>query len=71
VTLMDEFQSLGIAFVSLGESLDFTAPAGRLQFHILAALNFLKVKGDFAAAIHESTGLRRLMLRRHGSNYAA
>jgi len=34
-----------------GESLDFTAPAGRLQFHILAALNFLKVKGDFAAAI--------------------
>jgi len=51
VTLMDEFQSLGIAFVSLGESLDFTAPAGRLQFHILAALNFLKVKGDFAAAI--------------------
>lgn len=38
VTLIEELQSLGIAFVSLGEGIDCTTPAGRLQLHILAAL---------------------------------
>jgi DNA invertase Pin-like site-specific DNA recombinase len=38
VTLVDEFQVLGVQFVSLGESIDTTTPAGRLQLHILAAL---------------------------------
>jgi DNA invertase Pin-like site-specific DNA recombinase len=38
VTLIDELQSLGIAFVSLGEGIDCTTPAGKLQLHILAAL---------------------------------
>lgn len=38
ITLIDELQALGIAFVSLGEGLDTTTPAGRLQFHVLAAI---------------------------------
>lgn len=38
VTLIEELQSLGIAFVSLGEGIDCTTPAGKLQLHILAAL---------------------------------
>jgi putative DNA-invertase from lambdoid prophage Rac len=38
VTLVDELQSLGVAFVSLGEGIDCTTPAGKLQLHILAAL---------------------------------
>ena len=38
MTLLDELQALGVAFVSLGEGIDCTTPAGRLQLHILAAL---------------------------------
>ena len=38
VTLLDDLQALGIAFVSLGEGIDCTTPAGRLQLHVLAAL---------------------------------
>ena len=38
VTVIDELQALGVAFVSLGEGLDLTTPAGRLQLHVLAAL---------------------------------
>jgi len=38
VTLLDELQAVGVAFVSLGEGVDCTTPAGRLQLHILAAL---------------------------------
>ena len=38
VTLIEEFQALGVAFVSLGEGIDCTTPAGKPQLHILAAL---------------------------------
>ena len=38
VTLLEELQGLGVAFVSLGEGIDCTTPAGKLQLHILAAL---------------------------------
>jgi DNA invertase Pin-like site-specific DNA recombinase len=38
ITLLDEFQALGIAFVSLGEGIDATTPAGKLQMHILGAI---------------------------------
>lgn len=38
VTFIEELQTLGIAFVSLGEGIDCTTPAGKLQLHILAAL---------------------------------
>jgi len=36
--MLEELQHLGVAFVSLGEGIDFTTPAGKLQLHILAAL---------------------------------
>lgn len=38
VTLLEELQSIGVSFVSLGEGIDCTTPAGKLQLHILAAL---------------------------------
>jgi DNA invertase Pin-like site-specific DNA recombinase len=38
VMLLDELQSLGVGFVSLGESIDTSTPAGRLQLHLLAAV---------------------------------
>lgn len=38
ITLLDDVQALGIAFVSLHEGIDATTPAGRLQLHILAAI---------------------------------
>src|SRR5712692_421424 len=38
VTLLEDLQALGVAFVSLGEGIDCTTPAGRLQLHVLAAL---------------------------------
>ena len=38
VTLIEELQSMGVTFVSLGEGIDCTTPAGKLQLHILAAL---------------------------------
>ncbi len=38
VLTLEEFQVLGIAFVSLAEGIDATTPAGKLQMHILAAI---------------------------------
>jgi DNA invertase Pin-like site-specific DNA recombinase len=38
ITLLDELQTLGVAFVTLGESIDTTTPASKLQLHILAAV---------------------------------
>jgi DNA invertase Pin-like site-specific DNA recombinase len=37
--LLDEVQAVGVAFVTLGESIDTTTPAGRLQLHILSAIS--------------------------------
>lgn len=38
VTLLEDIQALGIAFVSLAEGIDATTPAGKLQMHIKAAI---------------------------------
>jgi DNA invertase Pin-like site-specific DNA recombinase len=38
ITLLEELQALGVAFVSLHEGIDATTPAGKLQMHILAAI---------------------------------
>ena len=38
MTLLDELQALGVAFVSLAEGIDATTPAGKLQMHILAMI---------------------------------
>ena len=35
IALLDDFQALGVAFVSLAEGIDATTPAGKLQMHIL------------------------------------
>jgi DNA invertase Pin-like site-specific DNA recombinase len=39
VSLLDDLQALGVAFVSLAEGIDATTPAGRLQMHLLAAIS--------------------------------
>ncbi len=33
ITLLDDLQALGVAFVSLAEGIDATTPAGKLQMH--------------------------------------
>lgn len=38
ITLLEELRALGIEFVSIGEGIDCTTPAGRLQLHLLGAL---------------------------------
>jgi len=38
VTMLEDLQHVGVAFVSLGEGIDCTTPAGKLRLHILAAL---------------------------------
>jgi len=38
ITLLEEFQALGIAFVSLNKGIAATTPAGKLQMHILGAI---------------------------------
>ena len=62
VTLLDELQVMGIAFVSLGEGIDCTTPAGKLQLHILAALAEFE-RGRIQERVR--AGLARA--RRHGT----
>jgi DNA invertase Pin-like site-specific DNA recombinase len=38
ISLLDDLQVLGIAFVSLAEGIDATTAAGKLQMHILGAI---------------------------------
>jgi Resolvase, N terminal domain len=38
ILLLDELQALEIAFATLGEGLDTSTPAGRLQLHVLSAI---------------------------------
>jgi DNA invertase Pin-like site-specific DNA recombinase len=38
ITLLEDLQGLGVAFVSLAEGIDATTPAGKLQMHILGAI---------------------------------
>ena len=38
VTMLEDLNHVGVAFVSLGEGIDCTTAAGRLQLHVLAAL---------------------------------
>ena len=39
ILLLDDLRALGVAFVSLGEGIDATTPAGRLQLHVLGAIS--------------------------------
>ena len=38
ILTLDELTALGVSFVSLGEGIDTSTPAGRLQLHILGAI---------------------------------
>lgn len=38
VTALDEFEKLGISFISYRENLDLTSSTGKLMFHIIAAM---------------------------------
>ena len=38
ITLLEELQALGVAFVSLAEGIDATTPAGKLPMHIRGAI---------------------------------
>ena len=38
ILLLDELQALGVGFVTLGEGIDTSTPAGKLQLHILSAI---------------------------------
>ncbi len=62
VTFLDDLQALGVAFVSLGEGIDCTTPAGRLQLHVLAALAEFE-RGRIAERV--AAGLARA--RRNGT----
>ena len=66
VVLLDELQAVGVSFVSLGEGIDCTTPAGRLQLHVLAALAEFerariaeRVKAGLARAKRQGTRLGR------------
>src|SRR6185295_20261595 len=38
VNALADLEAVGVAFISLRDSLDFTTPSGKLQFHVLAAV---------------------------------
>jgi len=38
VVLLEELQTIGVAFISLNEGIDATTPAGRLQMAVLGAI---------------------------------
>ena len=72
VTLLDELQALGVGFVSLGEGIDLSTPAGKLQLHILAALAEFergriqeRVRVGLARARRQGTRLGRPGVRHH------
>ena len=39
VSTLAELEQLGVGFISIGEGIDLTTPAGRLQAHVLAAIS--------------------------------
>jgi DNA invertase Pin-like site-specific DNA recombinase len=61
ISLLDEFQALSVAFVSLSEGIDATTPAGKLQMHILGAIAEFE-RARIAERVR--AGLERA--RRHG-----
>lgn len=38
VTALEEFRTLGVAFIATGDAIDTTTPTGRMTFHIIAAM---------------------------------
>ena len=68
VTLLDELQALGVSFVSLGEGIDCTTPAGKLQLHILSALAEFE-RGRIAERVQAGLERARAQGKRLGRPY--
>ena len=73
ITLLEDLQALGVAFVSLGEGIDATTPAGKLQMHILGAIAEFergriveRVRAGLARAKAQGKRLGRQRLRDYG-----
>jgi DNA invertase Pin-like site-specific DNA recombinase len=78
ITLLEDLQALGVAFISLGEGIDATTPAGKLQMHILGAIAEFergriveRVRAGLARAKAQGTKLGRRAVRLSGSQLAA
>jgi len=76
ITLLEDLQALGVAFVSLGEGIDATTPAGRLQMNILGAIaqferDRLRERVCAGLARVRAQGKRLGRPRKHGSLTAA
>ena len=57
ITLLEDLQALGVAFVSLAEGIDATTPAGKLQMHILGAIaEFSNASASESACWRASSG---------------
>ena len=70
IIFLDDLQALGVAFVSLGEGIDATTPAGKLQMHILGAIAEFergriveRVRAGLARAKAQGTKLGRRAVR--------
>jgi hypothetical protein len=65
VTALDELHARRISFVSLGEGIDLSTPAGKLQLHILAALAEFE-RARIQERIHAGIARARAQGRRLG-----
>ena len=58
VNSVKQLNDVGVAFIALRDSLDFTTPAGRLQFHVLAAVAEFEreiIRERVIASLHNPT----------------
>ena len=68
ITLLEELQVLGVAFVSLAEGIDATTPAGKLQMHILGAIAEFereRIRERVLAGLQRARGQGRPLGRPH------
>jgi DNA invertase Pin-like site-specific DNA recombinase len=65
LAVVNEWTALGVAFISLGEGIDATTPAGALQLHTLGAL------AQFARGRLRERVLAGLARAREGGAWAA
>jgi DNA invertase Pin-like site-specific DNA recombinase len=68
ITLLDELQTLDVAFVSLAEGIDATTPAGKLQMHILGAIAEFereRIRERVLAGLHRARSQGKRLGRPH------
>ena len=70
ISLLDEFQALHIALISLREGLDLSTPAGRLQWQIIGAISEFE-RARIAERIRAGLARARAQGRRLGRPAAA